>query len=197
MSHLDARSPLVFDTRELARRPGAMVEVSREVPAPEDLGTDVIAVPVDTPVDLDLRLESVVEGVLVSGTASAAATGACVRCLDDVTYPVSADIQELFAYADRAKHHQDVAASDEDDDTRELDGDLLDLEPVLRDSVVPTLPFKPVCRPDCPGLCSECGARLADDPDHHHDVLDPRWAALQGLASTGENPSSTNDEKRN
>jgi uncharacterized protein len=48
--------------------------------------------------------------------------------------------------------------------------------------VVPALPFQPVCRDDCPGLCSECGARLADDPDHHHDVVDPRWSALQGLA---------------
>jgi uncharacterized protein len=52
---------------------------------------------------------------------------------------------------------------------------------VLRDVVVPALPFQPVCRDDCPGLCSQCGARLADDPEHEHDVVDPRWAALQGL----------------
>lgn len=160
----------------------------REVPAPEDLGTDVIAVPTDSPVDLDLRYESVLEGVLVTGSVTTTATGACVRCLDEVSLPVETAFQELFAYADRARHHEEVAGED-DDDLRELEGDLLDLEPVLRDAVVPTLPFQPVCRADCPGLCSQCGERLADDPDHQHDVIDPRWSALQGL--------TINEEKRN
>ncbi|WP_409485291.1 YceD family protein [Arsenicicoccus dermatophilus] len=188
MSPLDPRSPLVFHTRELGRRPGSMHTERREVPAPEDLGTDVIAVPTGSPVDLDLRYESVLEGVLVSGTVTATATGACVRCLDEVRLPVETTFQELFAYADRARHHEEVAGED-DDDLRELEGDLLDLEPVLRDAVVPTLPFQPVCRADCPGLCSQCGERLADDPDHQHDVIDPRWSALQGL--------TINEEKRN
>ena len=85
------------------------------------------------------------------------------------------------AYADRAAHHHEVGADSDEDEVHELVGDLIDLEPVLRDAVVPTLPFKPVCRPDCPGLCSECGARLADDPDHHHDVFDPRWSARRGM----------------
>ena len=69
--------------------------------------------------------------------------------------------------------------------------DLMDLEEVVRDAVVTSLPFQPVCRDDCPGLCSECGARLADDPDHHHDVIDPRWSALADLAHQG-----TDDEKK-
>ncbi len=189
MPRLDPRSPLVFDTRELGRRSGSMHPEQRVVEAPEDLGTDVIAVAPGTPVDLDLRYESVLEGVLVTGTITTTATGACVRCLDPVTLPVEATFQELFAYAERAARHEQVAADDEDDDVRELEGDLLDLEPVLRDAVVPTLPFQPVCRADCPGLCSECGAHLAEDPDHHHEVLDPRWSALQALTS--------NEEKRN
>ncbi len=66
---------------------------------------------------------------------------------------------------------------------RELEGDLIDLETALRDVVVPALPFQPLCRDDCPGLCSECGAPLADDPDHSHETLDPRWSALSGLVS--------------
>ena len=70
---------------------------------------------------------------------------------------------------------------------RELgDDDLVDLEPALRDTVVPALPFQPLCRPDCPGLCSECGARLADDPDHSHETLDPRWNALSGLLGSND-----------
>ena len=68
-----------------------------------------------------------------------------------------------------------------------LQDDLVDLEPLLRDAVVLALPFQPLCRDDCPGLCTECGARLADDPDHQHeDAIDPRWAALQGLTDKTE-----------
>jgi uncharacterized protein len=171
--HLDPRSPFVLDTHELARRPGSMRKLFRVVPAPADLGSEVIGVPEGTDLQLDVRLESVMEGVLVSGTIRGRAAGECVRCLGDVECDVVADVQELYAYPDRAY--------DEDDEVRELVGDLIDFEPALRDAVVPVLPFQPVCSDDCPGLCSECGARLADDPQHHHAATDPRWAALQSV----------------
>jgi uncharacterized protein len=190
MNHLDPRSPLVFDTKSLGRRPGSMEELQRTVEPPAGFGTDVIAVPQGAAIELDLRFESVVEGVLVTGSATATATGACVRCLDPVDHPVDVRFQELFAYADRAAHHREVGADDDETEEHHLEGDLLDLESVLRDAVVPALPFQPVCREDCPGLCSECGARLADDPDHHHEVIDPRWSALSALATDPE-------EKRN
>jgi uncharacterized protein len=187
MTRLDARNPLVINTRDLTRRPGTMQEISRRVEAPETIGTDIIAIPKGSPLELDIRLESVVEGILVSGSVRATATGACVRCLEPATYPVDVSFQELFAYADRAAHHHEVApGSDDEDEVYELVGDLVDLEPVLRDAVVPSLPFQPVDRDDCPGLCSECGARLADDPDHHHDTIDPRWASLAGLLDGGD-----------
>ncbi len=132
----------------------------------------------------------------MSGSVSATAIGACVRCLETATYPVAATLQELFAYPERAAHHHEVDAESVEDDERELVDDLIDLEPSLRDTVVPALPFQPVCRADCPGLCSECGALLADDPDHHHDTLDPRWASLSKLL--GEpGPGTTETEKRN
>jgi uncharacterized protein len=188
MPRLDPRAPLVIDTRDLRRQPGSLQEVRRQVEAPEELGTDIIAVPAGSPVDVAVRLESVSEGVLVSGTARATASGACVRCLEPVSLPVEAAIQELFVYADRAAHHHEVGADEDEDEVRELVDDLIDLQPVLRDAVVPALPFQPVCRADCPGLCSDCGVALADDPDHRHDRIDPRWAALGGLpgASTHE-----------
>lgn len=152
-----------------------MLRVTRQAQATEDYGTDVIAVPKGSDLDLDLRLESVVEGVLVSGTVTAPAVGQCVRCLDDVRQMVTVDVQQLYAYPGQ------LSADAEDEEIDELDGDLIDIEPVLRDAVVLALPFQPVCRDDCPGLCSECGARLADDPGHQHDQVDPRWAALQSL----------------
>jgi DUF177 domain-containing protein len=175
-----------------------MQEMSRTVRAPEPLGTEVLAVPAESPLHLDLRLESVVEGVLVSGSVRATATGACVRCLEPATYAVDVTFQELFAYPDRAAHHHEVGA-DRDGasaaEVYELEGDLVDLDPMLRDAVVPSLPFQPVCRPDCPGLCSECGALLADDPQHHHDQVDPRWASLSGLL-TGSSGNTENPERR-
>lgn len=148
------------------------------MPAPRELGTEVIGIPEGTDLELDLRLEAVMEGVLVSGTVRGTAVGECIRCLDEVRMPVDASITELFAYPDRAAA-VDVEAAE--DDVHELEGDLLNLEPVLRDAVVLALPFQPVCREDCPGLCSECGAKLADDPNHSHETTDPRWSALQGL----------------
>ena len=197
MKTLDPRAPLVLDTRALQRRPGAMLEVTRSVPAPEGLGTEVIGVPEGEPLELDLRLESVMEGVLVSGAVRADAVGACVRCLEPVEVPLDVEVQELFAYADRAAHHQEVGAP-EDEDQRVLEGDLLDLEDTIRDAVVPALPFQPVCRDDCPGLCSECGALLADDPTHAHEIIDPRWASLQQLASpSGSASTEDTEEKRN
>ena len=68
MSRLDPRDPLVLDTQAVARRPGAMVEVKRTVDAPPGLGTDVVGVPEGASIELQLRLESVIEGVLVSGS---------------------------------------------------------------------------------------------------------------------------------
>ncbi len=170
----------MLDTRELGRRPGTERHVTKSVPAPEDLGIEVLGVPEGSPVDLELRLEAVVEGVLVTGTVRAQLRGECVRCLETVTDEVSAEVCELFVYDDEGAR---PGEADEDDETSRLVGDLLDLEPVLRDAVVLALPFQPLCREDCPGLCAECGARLADDPGHgHEDQIDPRWAALQGLA---------------
>ncbi|MEU7043070.1 YceD family protein [Streptomyces varsoviensis] len=177
----------MFDTRELGRRPGALKRVSRTIAAPSDLGIEVIGVAEGATVELDLRLESVMEGVLVTGTARAPLTGECVRCLEPLERELEADFQEMFSYPDADARSRTADTGDdaeEDEDTLFVEDDMFDLEPVLRDAVVLALPLQPVCREDCPGLCSECGARLADDPDHHHEAVDIRWAALQGLAGT-------------
>jgi uncharacterized protein len=180
---LDPRAPLVLDTRELGRRPGSERRVSLTAPAPADLGIEVLHVPEGSPIEFDIRLEAVVEGVLVTGTARAGLVGECVRCLEEIRSEIDADFQELFVYGEDEPEA-------EDDETSRLEGDLLDLEPLLRDAVVLTLPFQPVCQDDCPGLCAECGARLADDPEHRHDeAIDPRWAALQRLAGNDQEQS--------
>jgi len=171
-----------------------MRRVSTTVPAPADLGIDVVGVPEGSDVTLELRLESVLDGVLVTGTARTRVAGECARCLDPLERELEADFQELYAYPDESAGRR-AAPRDDESDLLELDGVLLDLEPVLRDAVVLALPLKPLCREDCPGLCQQCGARLADDPEHGHEAVDPRWAALQGLAiddSTTPNGTTPN-----
>ncbi len=121
------------------------------------------------------KLEGLHEGILVSAEIDTEATGECVRCLDPVSIPVQVEFQELFAYS--ADEAFDFAVRD----------DHVDLEPVVRDAVVLALPFQPVCRPDCPGLDPETGEKLADNPDRSpREVLDPRWAALEGFTPDSE-----------
>jgi len=169
------------------------------VPAPADLHLELVSVPVGVEVALDVRFEAVTEGVLATGTATAPLAGECARCLDPLTSTVTVSFQELYLYSEgrphgsrevsdkrekydkRAKYDRHDEDEERDDEERYLDGDLLDLEPALRDAVVLALPMSPLCRDDCPGLCAECGARLADaGPDHgHEDATDPRWAGLK------------------
>jgi DUF177 domain-containing protein len=170
-----ATGPWVIDTRDIGRRAGSSRAYQRSVPA-AGLGLlGVIAVPDGGAVDLDLLAESVVEGVLISGTATTDVEGECSRCLDPITDHVEIKLMELFAYPDSATDE----TTDEDEVSR-ISDDLIDLEPVVRDAVVLALPQVPLCSPDCPGLCVDCGGKLAElGPDHGHETMDPRWAALQ------------------
>jgi uncharacterized protein len=156
----------VFD---LMHRPGEMRERAEDIVVDDELATAVIGVRKGSILQLDARLESLHDGILVSGRVDAIASGECVRCLIDVEIPVRVEFQELFAYSfDEAFDYT-------------VHDDHVNLEPVVRDAVVLALPFQPVCRPDCPGLDPETGERLADFPDREpREVLDPRWAALQG-----------------
>jgi uncharacterized protein len=170
----DPRSPLVFDVRELGRRAGSMREYRRTVPAPAGFGLDIVAVPQGAELSLAVRLESVTEGVLVTGTVTGPLRGECGRCLRAIDDELAVELCELFAYPDST-----TDATSEQDEVRRLAGDYLDLEPAVRDAVVLALPFTPLCRPDCGGLCPDCGRRVDELPEgHRHEQLDPRWAAL-------------------
>ena len=175
--------------RQLGRQAGSALTQTRTVPAPDDLRLELIGVPAGADVPLEVRFEAVSEGVLVTGTAIAPLAGECARCLAPLTSSVTVGFQELYLYAGSRHDKHDKHDEQEEQDAAELyhlDGDLLDLEPAFRDAVVLALPMSPLCREDCPGLCAECGARLADTgPGHRHDAaVDPRWAALQKFGDT-------------
>jgi uncharacterized protein len=151
-----------------------MRTVRREIAAPAGLRSALVGVPDGAPLVLDLRLESVTEGVLVTGTVTVPTEGECGRCLEPVTTELVVDVCELFAYPDSVT--DETAGADEVD--RIVD-DLIDVEPVVRDAVVLGLPVTPLCRADCAGLCPDCGQRLDDLPaGHTHHKIDPRWAGL-------------------
>ena len=166
-------SALTVDIIRLGRRPGSMVTLRNAIPSPVRIGSASIAIEPGAPLDLDLRLESVSEGVLVTGTVSGATTGECVRCLTPLEGRVEVGLTELFAYPDSA-----TQATTEEDEVGRVVDDTIDLEQSIIDAFGLELPFSPVCNPDCPGLCPECGVQLADEPGHHHDLIDPRWAKL-------------------
>ncbi len=172
-------------------RPGSMITFDETVQAPSRIGIELIAIPEGAPVELDLRLESVSEGVLVSGTVSAPTAGECSRCLTPVAGDVEIHLTELFAYPDSVTDE-----TTEQDEVHRLEKDLLDLEPVVRDAVVLGLPWTPLCQPDCAGLCPTCGARFDDlPPGHTHDLLDPRWAALAAFTDAANSGTGANSSE--
>ncbi|HST49485.1 YceD family protein, partial [Jatrophihabitans sp.] len=88
---MNPRSPYVLDTRELGRRAGLQRQYRREIAAPAKLGLDMIGVPEGSPLVLDVRLESVTEGVLATGTVTGSVAGECGRCLNGFTENLAVD----------------------------------------------------------------------------------------------------------
>jgi uncharacterized protein len=171
------RSSFVFDMRALGKHPGEFKDEKLTVSAPDGVGSGLVLVPAGADVALDLRFEAVSEGVLVTCSAVAPLAGECARCLDPLTTSIEVSFQDLYRYL------PDPGEDKDDGEERFLNGDLLDLEPAFRDAVVLALPLSPLCKDDCPGLCVDCGAKLADvGPDHGHgDKVDPRWGLLAKL----------------
>jgi uncharacterized metal-binding protein YceD (DUF177 family) len=181
-----AANPWKVDLRELGRRAGSLHELERAAPAPADWRVELIGVPEGAEIELALRLESVMEGVLVTGELDVPVVGSCARCLEPIEDTLHLDVQELYAYPGST-----TEATSEEDEVRRLEGDFLDLEPLVRDTVVLSLPLAPVCTEDCAGLCVDCGLRLDDLPAHHtHEVVDARWAALAQKFGTDPSTSS-------
>ncbi|MFI6867205.1 YceD family protein [Nocardia sp. NPDC050406] len=189
----------VLDVRSLGRAPGSMKEVHRNLTTEAKIGLEMVGIPVGAQVEMDLVLQSVSEGVLVTGTVYAPIDGECSRCLEPFTDELELQITELFAYPDSATEQ-----TTEEDEIHRLIDDMIDLEPVVIDAVGLELPLQPLCQPDCAGLCPECGVRMAiAGSGHGHEILDPRWAKLANLAvhngadGAAPNQSADSDSEEN
>ena len=170
----DARDRLLR-VADLLDRPGASRRVDVVMPAPGDLTLDLAEVVGD--LRLDGVVESVVDGLLVRGDLTATVAMACARCLHDLTAEVRADIVELFTDPAKAAEGVEVEAGYEihDDAT-------INLDTLVRDALVPAVPYRPLCDEDCQGLCAQCGINRNEGHCDCVDVrTDARWAALEGL----------------
>jgi uncharacterized protein len=180
-----------LNTYELPRRAGEMKEYQLDIVVKEKFGVDLISVPAGEVIEIDARLESVTEGVLLSADVYAVAKGECIRCLDPVEIVVERKIQELYNYEptnERGKKRKKSSTEDlttedlDNEDELMMEGDILDLQTPVRDAIVLSLPSNPLCSQECLGLCPECGGKWAELPeDHAHEVIDARWASLGGL----------------
>ncbi|MFY9303994.1 MAG: DUF177 domain-containing protein [Rhodoluna sp.] len=160
----------VVAVNDLTRRPGQMNELELDIALVDSMGQGLATVPAGEVIELNLRLESVHEGILASGEVDTTAIAECSRCLEPLKLAVEVDFQELFAY------------SLEQEDDFLVQEEKIDLEQAITDAVVLSLPFKPVCSQDCLGLCPECGVKMAEDPNHVHQAqIDSRWSELESF----------------
>ena len=155
---------------ELRRRPGTQREVSVAVDLP-GLALSTACVPDDAEVELEGVLESIEGAITLLGRLRAPWVGACRRCLEDVTGTLDIELSEVFE------------ARPTPGETYPIDGDDIDLEPVVREAVLLHLPLAPLCREDCLGPAPDelpvvVGGEVLEDEAPRGD---PRWAALDVL----------------
>jgi uncharacterized protein len=158
-----------IDVRDLLEAPGASRRVTLEETF-EDMATELARVLSEDPVRIEVLMESVVEGIVVSGPLSGRIAFRCARCLKDFSRQFRYEVQELFA----------SGAAAGDDEYPIAEGHI-DLEPMVRDAVVLAMPFSPLCREDCLGLCERCGGDRNLGECQCGPEVDPRWAALGEL----------------
>ena len=191
-----AQNPWLVPITTLKRSPGTRRVESRSGRVGE-LTVAGSAVPANAEVTADATLDAVGGGIEVTAEVSAPWRGECRRCLKPVEGRLTVHVRELYrqhepagghgqAHHDRAKqgarqgHPHPV--EEEDEETYPLHGEMLDLQPLVRDALLLELPLAPLCREDCKGLCPNCGADLNDGPcSCDRTLADPRWAALEPL----------------
>ncbi|MCD4556884.1 YceD family protein [Schaalia sp. lx-100] len=170
---------------DLPRHIGARKETILQWNVPDDLGTPVMSVPTGTVLTIEAEITSVDNGVLLRAYTDVILHGECVRCLDPVEREHRVEIAEMFF------EHLPPDASDKETDENYVyligSHDTLGIEPLLRDAIVTLVEDRPLCSPDCLGLCSDCGEKWENlPPDHEHAVIDSRFAALAELLHGNE-----------
>ena len=198
-------SPWAFDVSPLLAAPGERLHIDGAFPAPSGIGDEVIGVREGDPVRLVGDFDAIVDGLVLTANISAPIHACCVRCLKPIEKTWDTNVTAFFPYEanipdDALTHNKQpfvevevLAGQDEAEDIYPLseDGSYAALENLLRDTLVELLPVKPLCRPDCKGLCPQCGVNLNEHPEHHHDITDNRFARLAQLKAELEQQERT------
>lgn len=190
-------SPWAVSVAQVASRPGQSKEIDATFPAPSGIGDEIVGVDEGADVSVVGSFDSIVDGLILNARISAPVHAECTRCLKPIQRDWTVNVTSFFPYEDKSaagkggkagKNGKEeevdiIAGEDEAEDTCPLldGGAWADLEALLRDTLVEELPLQPLCKPDCKGLCSQCGIDLNENPDHQHDMTDIRFAALEGL----------------
>jgi uncharacterized protein len=171
-----ARDPFLISVSRLRRQLGAVqacavsgpFDPTGELKAPSPGESDV---PEGDEVTFDGTLETIPNGLIASGEVTGRWVGECRRCAEPLKGELATEVRERYL--------EGVAAGD--DEAYPLEGDTIDLGPMIRDAIVLELPLAPLCSQGCKGLCGQCGADLNKDDCGCGDLLDPRWARLDVL----------------
>lgn len=190
-------SPWAVSVAQVASRPGQSKEIDATFPAPSGIGDEIVGVDEGADVSVVGSFDSIVDGLILNARISAPVHAECTRCLKPIQRDWTVNVTSFFPYEDKSaagkggkagKNGKEeevdiIAGEDEAEDMYPLldGGAWADLEALLRDTLVEELPLQPLCKPDCKGLCSQCGIDLNENPDHQHDMTDIRFAALEGL----------------
>lgn len=138
---------LLVNAAELLRRPGSHRDLVAS-PTAGELGLDDDRFVAEDPVEVALALESLTDGIVVTGHLAVPWHGHCRRCLRELSSSTTSEVDELY---------QTVVTNP---DAFAMVGDQLDLEPMVRELAQLDAPWDPLCRPDCAGLCPICGVDL-------------------------------------
>lgn len=204
-------TPWSIPISQLSLKPGNTQDIDHVImPAPSGIGDNLVGIPEGTDVTVNGMLESLADGILFTGTISAPFDAECARCLEPIHDTITVAPVVFYTYEEDmpASFSSDeeevdiIASQDETDDTYPLSPQsiYLNMEALVRDSLAQALPLQPLDREDCRGLCPQCGINLNDHPDHHHDVVNIQWAALEGLkaqleAEENDAENTTDDDK--
>ena len=204
-----AHNPWLVPITNLKRAPGTR-RTERRCGRVGELRVAASVVPANAEVAADAVLDAVDGGIEVTADVSAPWRGECRRCLQPVEGVLQVHVRELYRRRDdihasrphgpgqaRTTGHHVHPDEEEDEETYPLRGELLDLQPLVRDALLLELPLAPLCREDCKGLCPTCGADLNDGPCPCDPVpADPRWAALDLLKDGGLRPEQSDPKVR-
>ena len=138
------------------------------------LETGVVAI------DADITATHTNPGAYLEGAADARLDAICSRCLIAIETPVHADFAEQY-YA-RFGVMSGESLGEAPTDAKTIGSDFkIDLTPLLREEIFLATPLAPLCRPDCKGLCEDCGDDLNERPHRHEKAVDERFARLEKL----------------